>query len=172
MMAEVAGKRDVIAMESGEGDPWADFRQIELIDLHFEQDYVHSLGKTSRFFLELERGRLFGTRCPACGRVYLPPRASCPHCQRITLWHELALTGSVQTYAVMHFGSGVNPDVERLGTPYVLAYVLHEGAATLMPHVLKADPASVSIGMAVRVAFAREPVTHPIHLMYYVPVEA
>ncbi|MBK9123515.1 MAG: Zn-ribbon domain-containing OB-fold protein [Chloroflexi bacterium] len=171
-MTEVTSKRDVIAIDSPSGDPWSEFRQVELVDLHFEQDYVHSLGKVSRFFLELEQGRLFGTRCPACARVYLPPRPTCPDCQQITSWYEMPLTGTVKAFSIMHFGSAANPDVERLGTPYVLAYVLHDGASTLMPHILKADPTAVEIGMPVQVAFADGPVSHPIHLMYYVYVGA
>lgn len=171
-MVEVASKRDAIRIDGPEGDPWFDFRQVELIDLHFEQDYVHSLGKVSRFFLELESGKLFGTRCPACARVYLPPRPTCPDCMHVTVWHELMLSGTVQAFSVMHFGNGANADVDRLSTPYILVYVLHEGASTLMPHILRADPATVKIGMAVRAVFTPGPVTHPIHLMHYIPEEA
>ena len=61
-----------------EPDPWAAFRAIEVLELTWSQSYRHSLGKTSRFFLELENKRLLATRCPQCGMVWLPPRPVCP----------------------------------------------------------------------------------------------
>ena len=58
-------------------DPWRDFRDVERIDLQLEFRFRHSLGKVSRFFLELEQRRLMATRCPACNKVWMPPRAIC-----------------------------------------------------------------------------------------------
>jgi uncharacterized OB-fold protein len=153
-------------------DPWAAFRQIEVITLELTQTYRHSMGKYSRFFIELENGRFFSTQCPRCQKVYVPPRPLCPDCLEIASWHELAGTGTVKTCTVMHFSSGVNEDVRQLEMPVVLAYVLMDGASTLFPHLLKAEPDSVHSGMRVRVAYAESPVQHPIHLMYFAPLEA
>ena len=152
-------------------DPWSDFRLIERLSLEFTQSYVHSLGKYSRFFVELENRRFMTTRCRDCMRVYAPPRPLCPDCLKVTEWVELAGTGSVETFSILHFSPGSTPDVEQLVTPYVLAYVLLDGASTLFPHVLDAAPASVHMGMRVRVAYVERSVFHPIHLMRFVPVE-
>lgn len=155
----------------GEGDPWEAFRQIEVITLELTQSYRHSLGKYSRFFLELENGHFLGTSCTTCHKVFAPPRPLCPDCLSITAWQELPGTGTVQTFSIMHFPSLVNDDVRRLETPVTLAYVLLDGGSTLFPHILKAAPESIHIGMRVRVAYAAAPVQHPIHLMYFVPLE-
>ncbi len=149
-------------------DPWADFRQIERLTLELTQTYRHSLGKTSRFFLELENRRFFATRCAECGQTYAPPRPLCPNCLKPTTWIELAGTGTVETYSVLHFGPDTNEDVRALKTPYVLAYVLLEGASTLFPHILVAPLERVYLGMRVRVAYKDGPVHHPIHLMHFV----
>jgi hypothetical protein len=61
-------------------DPWADFREVEVIELHWTQTYRHSLAKYSRFFLELENKRFVATRCPRCDKVWVPPRTSFPRC--------------------------------------------------------------------------------------------
>ncbi|NWF70799.1 MAG: Zn-ribbon domain-containing OB-fold protein [Chloroflexi bacterium] len=170
-MAEVTAKRDILTAASPHAetpDIWADFRQIEVLTLELRQRYEHSLGKYSRFFIELENGRFLGTRCARCQRVYAPPRPLCPACLAVTTWQELAGTGTLITYAVQHFGSGANDDVNRLATPYVLAYVLLDGASTLFPHILRAAPENVRIGMRVRVAYSSGPVQHPLHLMYFV----
>jgi uncharacterized OB-fold protein len=170
-MSIPVSQREVFIAASPTHDSWAAFREIEVINLHFEQDYSHSLGKVSKFFLALEAGQLLGTHCSVCGRVYMPPRPLCPRCIQVTSWQALPLTGTVQTFSVMHFGSGINADVSALPTPYVLAYVQIDGASTLLAHILKAAPEAVQAGMRVRVEFATAPVEHPIHLMHFVPLE-
>lgn len=153
-------------------DPWDAFRQIEVITLELSQQYKHSLGKTSRFFIELEHGRFFGTRCVACEKVFTPPRPLCPTCLKITEWAELPGTGTLETYSIMYFSSGANEDIQRLQMPVVLAYVLLDGSSTLFPHLLKTHPDDVTMGMRVQVAYAQMPVSHPIHLMHFIPLEA
>ncbi len=170
-MSIVTSKKDVQTLPATAGDIWADFREIERLNLSLTQTYTHTLGKYSRFFLELENRRLLGTRCPSCAHVYAPPRPLCPHCLQPTTWIELAGTGVVKTFSVLHFSPGSNADVAALQTPYVFAYILLDGASTLFPHVLRCAPERAELGMRVRVEFTAEPVEHPIHLMYFVPAE-
>src|SRR5260370_42305579 len=40
-------------------------------------DHTVSPGESS-YLLALAEGRLIGQRCPACGKVYLPPRGASP----------------------------------------------------------------------------------------------
>lgn len=173
-MADITSKKDVQSVPDPlmrPDDPWADFRLIERLNLEMAQRYTHSLGKYSRFFVELENRRFMATRCPNCGRVYAPPRPLCPDCTQVAEWIELSGTGTVETFSVLHFSPGSNPDVEALAMPYVLAYVLLDGASTLFPHLLDAPPESVTIGMRVRAYYVDCAVFHPIHLMRFVPLE-
>lgn len=170
-MPDVKSKKDIQQLDGGEHDLWADFRQIERLTLSLTQTYTHTLGRYSRFFIELENRRFMATRCPDCERSYAPPRPLCPDCLRPTTWVELAGTGTVETFSVLHFSPGSNADVAALQTPYVFAYVLLDGASTLFPHLLLADPERVAIGMRVQVHYVDHPVEHPIHLMHFVPLE-
>lgn len=170
-MAEVTSKKDILLAPAGEIDPWADFRQIERLTLSLTQHYTHTLGKYSRFFIDLENKRFMATCCESCSQVYAPPRPMCPECFQPTRWIELAGSGTVETYSVMYFSPGTNADVAALVTPYVLAYVLLDGASTLFPHRLRAEPEHVTIGMRVRIEYVDGPVEHPINLMHYVPME-
>lgn len=147
-------------------DPWQNFREIELLSLAWTQEYRHSLGKTSRFFLELEQGRLIATRCPACGQVWVPPRPLCPADHSITEWEELSGRGMLVTWSVLHSGSQFAP---HLKPPYVFAYVALDGATTLFGHILRRvdDPARLTYGQRVRTVFVEEPVAHPLHLMAF-----
>ena len=170
MSDKVSSQIEIATLESdAPTDPWAQFRQVERITLELTQAYKYSLGKVSRFFIELENGRFLATRCDSCTKVYAPPRPLCPACLQPTSWVELSGQGVVETWSVLHFSPGSNADVRALETPYVLAYVLLDGADTLFPHLLKAPADQVRRGLRVRVAYSDEPVQHPIHLMYFVP---
>ena len=169
MPEQVTSQLDITRLDSPDGDAWADFRTIERIQLELTQRYNYSLGKVSRFFVELENRRFFATACEKCGRVYAPPRPLCPACLRPTKWRELPGTGRLETWSLLHFSPGTNDDVAALETPYALAYVLLDGASTLFPHLLRAAGETLARGMRVKVTYADAPVSHPIHLMYFVP---
>lgn len=169
MTDKVSSKIDIATPEAArDDDVWAQFRQVERITLELTQSYKYSLGKYSRFFIELENRRFMATRCPDCNKVYAPPRPLCPNCLAVTDWVELSGAGELKTWSVLHFSPGSNDDVRALETPYILAYVLLDGADTLFPHLFKAPLDGVRSGMRVRVAFSDGPVQHPIHLMYFV----
>lgn len=176
-MVHVTSKADVLAGQNllaQEDDPWADFRQIERLNLEMTQRYRHSLGKYSRFFLELEQKRLLATTCVDCARTYAPPRPLCPRCLNPTIWTELTGHGTLKTWSVMHFAADANDDVRAMSKPLILAYVLLDGADTLFPHLLHCAPEEARSGLRVRVAWAAErraeAVQHPIHLMHFVPL--
>jgi len=152
-------------------DIWSAFRQIERITFELTQSYKYSLGKYSRFFIQLENQKFLATRCESCGKVYAPPRPLCPKCLQVTGWVELSGEGTVKTYSVLHFSPGTSVDVNALETPYILAYVQLDGADTLFPHLVKGEFVDIHIGLRVKVAYTTTPVSHPIHLMYFVPLE-
>lgn len=169
MSDKVSSLIDITARDAAADDRWGDFRQIERIRLELSQRYHYSLGKQSRFFIELANRRFFATACAGCGKVYAPPRPLCPACLQATTWRELSGEGALETWSALHFSPGTNPDVAALETPYALAYVLLDGADSLFPHLLRADAADLRVGLRVRVAYNAGPVSHPIHLMYFVP---
>jgi hypothetical protein len=171
---QVQSKHEEMVVENPLGvsaDSWKDFRLIECLNLEFTQKYRHSLGKYSRFFIELEKKKFFATKCIKCNKVYAPARPLCPDCLKVTEWEELSGEGTLETYSAIHYSPGTNGDVRELETPYVLAYVLLDGASTLFPHLLKANSNEVKAGMRVQVAYVDSEVDHPIHLMHFVPME-
>lgn len=147
-------------------DVWRDFRRIEVLDLELGFTFRHSLGKVSRFFLELEQRRLMATRCPRCATVWMPPRPACGHDLAVTEWMELSGRGRL--------AAAVESTVTaRPGEPagaYVLGYVALEGASTLLLQRIRAA-ASVPLaaGLPLRVAWAEAPVAHPMELFWFEP---
>ncbi len=149
-------------------DPWADFREIEILELNWAQTYRHSLGKYSRFFLELENGRFLATRCPSCCTTWTPPRPVCPNDLSITEWVELKGTGHVVSFSVLHYAPTMAADLK---TPYVLAYVKLDGADTLFAHLLQnyGDLSCIQHGLPVQIVYHDGPVGHPILLISFEP---
>ena len=67
-----------------------------------------------------------GSRCPACGATFYPPRGVCSRCLSELELVQLSTKGVVYTYTVVH---QAGPGFE---TPYTLVYVdLPEGVRVL-----------------------------------------
>lgn len=114
--------------------------------------YQHSVSpEESQFLRGLAEGRLLGQRCPACGKVYVPPRGACP-VDGVPTRDEVELpdTGTVTTFCIVNV-----PFLgQRLTPPYVAAYVLLDGADIPFLHlVLGCDAAEVRMGMRVRASW-------------------
>jgi uncharacterized OB-fold protein len=110
-------------------------------------DHVASPGETASL-LGLAEGRLVGQRCPACQKVYIPPRGACPTCGVPTAENvELPDTGIVTTFCVVN----VPYPGQRVKPPYVAASVLLDGADIAIQHlILGCEPGEVRMGMRVR----------------------
>ena len=154
----------------GATDPWREFRRIEVIDLALDFRFRHSLGKASRFFLELERRRLLATRCPRCATVWMPPRAACGNDLAVTEWLELPGRGTLAAATECAYTLTTGGGRDRL----VLGYVQLEGASTLLLHQIRnyGDPSRLVAGLPMRVAWADGPVGHPMELFWFEPAEA
>ena len=66
--------------------------------------YEHTVspGETS-YLRALAEGKLIGQRCPACGKVYVPPRGACP-VDGVPTRDEVELpdNGTVTTFCVIN----------------------------------------------------------------------
>ena len=111
--------------------------------------YEHTASPGESTYLRgLAEGRLTGQRCPACGKVYVPSRGTCP-VDGVPADEEVELpdSGTVTTFSIVNVaypGQQVTP-------PYVAAAVLLDGADIAFQHlILGCDPAEVRIGLRVR----------------------
>jgi len=150
-------------------DPWRDFRQVEVIDLKLDFRFRHSLGKYSRFFLELENRRLMATRCPRCGTVWMPPRPACGNDLAVTEWVELSGRGTLAAATECAYTLTTGGGKDRL----VLGYVALEGASTLLLQQIRnyGHAGRLPAGLPVRVVWADGPVTHPMELFWFEPAD-
>lgn len=112
-------------------------------------DYTYAASpEESAFFRGLSEGRILGQRCPACRKVYVPPRPACPVDGVPTEGEiELSDTGTVTTFCVVNvpfLGQKITP-------PYVSAYILLDGADIALQHLILDIPAEeVRMGLRVK----------------------
>ena len=122
---------------------------VAMITTPIRLHYQHTASaEESRYLRGLRKGKLIGQRCPACGKVYIPPRGACPvDGVPTTTDVDLPDTGIVTTFCVVN----VPFQGQRVPSPYVAASVLLDGADIAFQHlVLGCEPEEVRMGMRVR----------------------
>ncbi|SDD14411.1 Zn-ribbon domain-containing OB-fold protein [Nocardioides lianchengensis] len=114
-----------------------------------ELDYLYAASpEESAFYRGLAEGKILGQRCPACHKVYVPPRSACPVDGVATTEEvELSEVGTITTFCIVNvpfLGQKIKP-------PYVSAYVLLDGADIAILHLILDIPADeVRMGMRVK----------------------
>ncbi|MEU7476740.1 OB-fold domain-containing protein [Lentzea sp. NPDC042327] len=134
---------------SGEpGDEPVEADDVTMVTTPVHLHYTHTASPTEDPFLRgLMEGRLVAQRCPACEKVYFPPRPACPTDGVPTTDPvELSDHGTITTFCVVNV-----PFLgQRIPPPYVSAYVLLDGADIPFLHLLLGvAPEDVRMGMRV-----------------------
>ncbi|TDV52347.1 Zn-ribbon domain-containing OB-fold protein [Actinophytocola oryzae] len=126
--------------------------EITMITTPVNLNYTHSASPEESLYLRgLAEGKLLGQRCPACQKVYIPPRGACPT-DGVPTEDEIELPdrGIVTTFCIVNV-----PFLgQRIKPPYVAAYILLDGADIAFLHlVLGCDAKDVRMGMRVEAAW-------------------
>jgi uncharacterized protein len=125
---------------------------ITMLTTPVRLNYTHSASpEESRYLRGLAEGKLLGQRCPACDKVYIPPRGACPT-DGVPTEEEIELPdrGIVTTFCIVNV-----PFLgQRITPPYVAAYILLDGADIAFLHlVLGCAADEVRMGMRVEAAW-------------------
>lgn len=117
-------------------------------------DYTVAAGRDlQRFLAAIVEGRFIGRRCPACRKVYVPPRGSCPTCavpaEEATI--AIADTGTVVSFCIVN----VPYEGQTMKLPYVYASILLDGADIAFAHLINGLPvAEMRMGLRVQAEWA------------------
>jgi hypothetical protein len=106
-----------------------------------------SLTKTNDFVDYLEKGRIAGTRCKDCGRVFFPPRADCFQCLAGNMeWFDVTGSGKLVSFSKLEYGpAGFQADV-----PYCIA-LLDYGAFKIFGRISRDVPETeIAVGMPMK----------------------
>ncbi|MEU5286721.1 OB-fold domain-containing protein [Streptomyces sp. CA-278952] len=124
-------------------------------------DYVHTPGRAqSAYLTALEGHRTVGERCPACRKVYVPPRGVCPTCGVATAEQvEVGPRGTVTTFCIVNI-KAKNLDIK---VPYVYAHIALDGADLALHGRIAGIPYDqVRMGLRVEPVWT-EDARHPDH---------
>jgi uncharacterized OB-fold protein len=121
---------------------------VRSVRIPAELRFSYTPGRSSEVFLRgLEQKKIVGQRCPVCGKVYVPPRGSCPTDGVPTTDPvELAHKGTLTSFCIVNvsfYGS-------EMEIPYTSGLILLDGSDLPIMHLLQeVNVADVRIGMRV-----------------------
>jgi len=125
--------------------------------LYHGQIYIpntYSAGAVGSKFLTTlrDKGKILGTRCAACNRVYVPARSVCTDCfAQLDEWVEVGDKGTVLTYTI---DQESKPVIQPTEPPIVYAIIQLDGADTGLVHMLgEVAPERLSVGLRVQAVF-------------------
>ncbi|MCL4333407.1 MAG: Zn-ribbon domain-containing OB-fold protein [Candidatus Thermoplasmatota archaeon] len=109
--------------------------------------YRMPISKISNFFSGLEKGKVSGTKCRRCGRVYFPPQSDCPDCMEGNL-ESVDFDGeaTLETFTVVE----ITPTSFVGEGSYVVAVGLLKEGVRVLSWLNSADRGSIRIGMKIR----------------------
>ena len=125
------------------------------------QPFHYAIGMHgSKFFQEIrDHRRIMGIRCPACRKVYVPPRRVCGQCYKeMKEFVEVGPGGEIGTFTILRYAF-IDPETgEQKPVPYGYGFIRFDGADTLFQHYIDIDDESkVRIGARVEPVFADDP---------------
>jgi hypothetical protein len=110
------------------------------------------------FYEYLTENKLMGSRCEACGELYVPPRPLCPSCHGDAMtWEEMSGAGQLVAFTTVHIAptamieAGYGRD-----NPYCVGIVeLAEGPAisAQIVGVDTANPTGIAVGTRLRATY-------------------
>lgn len=134
--------------------------------------YQYFAGQTgSRFITTIrDKKKIMGLKCTRCGKVFVPPRATCERCfvDISDNWVAVADTGTVTGFTVVRYQEPHQP----VAPPYIQALILLDGADTPLIHIVKGIPASqIRKGLKVKAVFAKKTTATIMDIDHFRPEE-
>jgi len=157
-------------MQSGNSE----LKNVEKVMVPITPDFNWSVGNyMEKFFDGLKDGKFMGVKCPACGRVYLPPRMICERCfKKMNEWVELPDTGILESFTLASVKVDGDGELRDLQAPQLIGMVKHEGADTcLVARLEELEPGEARVGMKVKAVLEEVPEGVLDILSYYRPYE-
>ena len=135
----------------------------------FPQTNRYTLGLAGECFFRTikEEGRILGTRCPSCNRVYVPGASFCERClSELDEWVDVGHSGQVETFTLLY----VNEDGSPREKPEMVAFIRF-GDGGLIHRLGEIEPQEIRIGMRVEAVFkpAAERIGSILDIAYFFP---
>ena len=104
--------------------------------------------KVDKFVDLLDEGKVAGTECKSCGKMYFPPRADCLKCLSPDFeFVKTKSSGTLVTFTTIYSAPTGFEDM----TPYTLGLIDLDGGGRLLSWFENTKPKDIKIGMKVKV---------------------
>ncbi len=103
-----------------------------------------SITKVNDFVSHLDEGKVTGTRCKDCGKVFFPPRADCYKCLTSNMeWFDVSGTGKLVSYSKLEYAPvGFDGDL-----PYCIALLDYGDYKVFGRLASDLSPEDITVGM-------------------------
>jgi uncharacterized OB-fold protein len=103
-----------------------------------------SITKVNDFVSHLDEGKVTGTRCKDCGKVFFPPRADCYKCLASNMeWFDVSGTGKLVSYSKLEYAPvGFDGDL-----PYCIALLDYKDYKVFGRLASDLSPEDIAVGM-------------------------
>lgn len=103
----------------------------------------------------LAEGKLMGSKCKKCGKLFVPPKKFCNECQSTEFeWIEFSGKGILETYSLVHVGARYfSAQGYGMRKPYCFGVIKLEEGPRVSAHVTgpskewEYDPKNFKVGM-------------------------
>jgi len=108
---------------------WKDNMEVE--------EYVYTVGYAGEeFFKGLKEGKIIGSKCPKCGRIYVPATLYCEECFMKTEFTEVKGRAYLDSYTIVYKDFEGN----TLPNPQVIGFVRFEGTIGGLLAIVEGEP--------------------------------
>ena len=118
--------------------------------------------------------KLWGNKCPSCGRIMFPPRAVCGQCHGVEAgdWVELSDKGRLFAYDVCYYPY-IDPTTgQPKPVPWARGVIQLDGGGELLHFIEPADPEKLRRGMRVQAVWKEEGRTgEMMDILYFQAIE-
>jgi uncharacterized OB-fold protein len=138
-------------------------RQKDEFQIRWKTDlpYKWAIGKLAvKYFEELKKRKIMGSKCPICGKMHMPPRGVCADCfieMTVDDMGEISRKGTLEGFTVVNYPF-VDPNTGAM-RPFPYGYIICklDGADTYLMHFCnETDHTKFKIGQRIEAVFCDE----------------
>ena len=150
---------------------WLEETEAMVLSGRIKVPYQWWVGETgTRFFESIRDDReIWGTYCPRCDMVLIPPRKACGRCFNPDMeWRKLGIQGTLVTYTIPGRRAAIHP----IEPPFAFGIVKLDGADTGLTHILaEFEEGQIRSGLRVEAVFREERQGNILDIKYFKPAE-
>jgi uncharacterized OB-fold protein len=118
-------------------------------DLPVTSRYTFGVAGERFYRAIMEEGKLFGTKCETCQRIYVPATMFCERClAELDTWIDVGTSGEVHTFTLLY----EDLDGNRKKDPEIIAFI-RLGDGGLVHRLGEISLDEISIGLRVEAVF-------------------